>query len=194
MGLEITQATAHVDGKHILPRPLVRVVTSHRLLAQMRRDRVRTYAALGVKLNDRVLDTMRRCGTNLGVFVDRDLVGGFAAWRMSEGMIGLGYAVKAFRLDALPPDRVIEIGAMYILPQHQHHGFAGLLKEAGRILIGGMRPQVIVAFAVDAVRDLYVDSFGFRVAGPSLMHPLAPTVRVHPLAVTYRQFARRNFA
>lgn len=172
----------------------VRVVSSAKLLAQMRRDRVRTYAALGVRLNDRVLDTMRRCGTSLGVFVDGQLVGGFAAWRMSEAMIGLGYAIKTERLETIAPDRVVEIASMYLLPKYQHLGLAHLLKEAGRILVGGMRPAVIVAFAVDSVRELYVGSFGFKPAGPPLMHPLAPQVRVHPLVIRYKDFARLHFA
>jgi len=175
-------------------RTEVRIVSSAKLLSQMRRDRVRTYADLGVTLNDRVLDTMRRCGTSLGVFVEGELAGGFAAWRMSEAMIGLGYAVQTVRLDAFSPDRVIEIASMYLLPQYQHFGFARLLRDAGRILIGGMRPQLVLAFAVDSVRTLYVDSFGFKVAGPPLMHPLAPQVRVHPLAITFKDFSRLHFA
>jgi len=172
----------------------VRPVVSGALFEQMCRDRRKTYAALGVELHDDVLDAVRRFGTTLGVFVDGRLVGGFSCWRLSEGLCSLGFTLQRLHLERYQPDRTVELGSMYVLPEYQGRGAARALKEAGRVLLVGMKPELLVAFAVDHVVDLYVMEFGFRRVGPPVEHPLARGVKVTPLAATFKQFAKRHYA
>ncbi len=187
------QSPARV-GTAAASRIEVRPIASRRQLEQMRRDRRQTYARLGVDLHDDALDLMRRFGTTLGLFVDGSLVGGFSCWRLSEALCSLGYAVQRLHLENFPPDRVVELGSMYVRPDLRGQGFARALMEAGRVLIAGMKPELLVAFAVEAVVDRYVNEFGFRRVGPPLKHPLAPAVTVHPLALSYPEFVKKHFA
>ncbi len=176
-------------------RPEVRVVRSPHLLEQLSRARRETYAAHGVVLHDGALDAQRRYGTTLGVFLGNDLVGAFSAWRLSEALLSLGYMLTGTGVERHPPDKVVELASMFILPAYAGRGYARLLLEAGRILVAGMAPQLIVAFAVrGVVADLYTQRLGFRPVGPFVPHPLAPSVEVVPLVITFEEFAPIHFA
>lgn len=171
----------------------VRPIRSARLLAQMRRDRQRVYALLGVEVHDGALDAMRRFGTTVGLFVDGRVVGGFSCWRLSEALCSLGFALHGLHIERYRPERTVELASMYMLPEYQGRGLARALMQAGRVLIAGMKPDLLVAFGVEAVVDRYVAQFGFRRVGPPIAHPFAPSVRVQPLAITLREFVRVHF-
>jgi hypothetical protein len=83
---------------------------------------------------------------------------------------------------------------MFVVPEHAGKGHVRRLFEAGRILVAGMRPDLLVAFAVRSVADRYIHRYGFRAVGDFTPHPLAPTVDVIPLVATYADFARAHFA
>lgn len=177
-----------------VPRIEVRVVQSPHLLDQLDRDRRAVYAAMGIQTNDGPLEAIRRFGTTLGLFVDGRLVGGFSAWRLSEGLLSLGYLLRGVEIEKYPPDRIVELGSMFVLPEYSGKGYVRALLEAGRVLVAGMRPQLIVAFAVPWVKDRYVEQCGFRPVGPFVPHPLTPQVQVMPLVCTWEDAARNNFA
>ncbi len=175
----------------------VRPVWSLRLLEQLRRDRRATYARLGVELHDAALDAQRRFGTTIGLFVRGRLIGCFSAWRLSEALCSLGYLLAGVGVERHDPDKVVELASMFLLPEFAKHGYARHLFEAGRTLIAGMRPELIVAFAVEDVADRYIRRYGFRPVykGPLFFpHPLAPGVKVTPLTITFERFARVHFA
>lgn len=172
----------------------VRVVWSAELLEQLNRDRRDTYARLGVKVNDGPLEAQRKFGTTLGLFVEGRLVGGFSVWRLSEALCSLGYLLRGVALEDYPSDKVVELASMHVLPEYSGHGYARALLEAGRVLIAGMKPQLLVAFAVPWVVDRYVQQYGFRSVGPFVRHPLTPNIEVMPLVATWDDVVRVNFA
>ena len=83
---------------------------------------------------------------------------------------------------------------MFVVPEHAGKGHVRRLFEAGRILVAGMHPDLLVAFAVRSVADRYIHRYGFRAVGDFTPHPLAPTVDVIPLVATYADFADAHFA
>jgi len=173
----------------------VRVVCSRALLEQLREDRRQTYAKKAVELHDDALDAQRRFGTTLGLFVDDLLVGAFSAWRLSEALCSLGYLLAGVGVERHSPDKVVELGSMFVLPEYSGHGYVRALLEAGRILVAGMKPELLVAFAVRAVVDRYTQQYGFHPARDEFFpHPLAPSVEVKPLVATYEEFAAAHFA
>jgi hypothetical protein len=173
---------------------VVRPVQSPQLLEKLSADRRAVYSALGVDLHDGALDAQRRFGTTVGLFIDQRLVGAFSAWRLSEALLSLGYLLGAVGIQRYDPHKVVELASMFVLPEFSGKGYVRKLFEAGRILIAGMQPDLIVAFAVRSVADRYIHRYGFRPVGNFTPHPLAPTVEVIPLVTTYPEFARVHFA
>ena len=199
--------TAGWSAERVLPMPLrrvrepsakrridVRVVRTPQLLEELSRARRDTYAGRGIQVHDAPLDMQRQFGTTLGLFVDGDLVGGFSAWRLSEALCSLGYLLRDVALEQYPPDKVVEVGSMFVLPEHAGYGHVRALLEAGRVLIAGMKPDILVGFAVAAVVDRYIEQYGFKSVGPFVRHPLTPAVEVMPIVATYEDFARAHFA
>lgn len=176
------------------PPAVVRVVSSPRLIAEFNRARRDTYTALGVTLNDGALDAQRPFGTTLGVFLDGTLIGAFSAWRLSEALCSVGYLLAGLGIERRDPGKVVELASMFMRPEHAKQGYARLLLEAGRVLVAGMKPELLVAFAVRGVADRYINEFGFRPVGAFVRHPLAPSVEIIPLVATYEEFAARHFA
>lgn len=173
----------------------IRVVRSASLIEELCQQRRATFARHGVELRDGALDAMRRFATNIVLFVNGRPVGAFAAWRLSEAPCSLGYALAGCGIERHPPDRVVELGSMFMLPEFAGRGLARALMEAGRVLVAGMKPELVVGFAVrGAVADRYINQFGFRPVGPFIEHPLAPGVEVVPLLITWEEFARVHFA
>jgi hypothetical protein len=172
----------------------IQPVQSRELLDQLSEERRSVYASLGVELRDGALDAQRRFGTTIGLFVEGRLVGAFSAWRMSEALLSLGHLLAAVGIQKYPPDKVVELASMFVVPEYAGKGHVRRLFEAGRILVAGMRPDLLVAFAVRSVADRYIHRYGFRPVGDFTPHPLAPTVDVIPLVATYADFASAHFA
>jgi hypothetical protein len=172
----------------------IQPVRSPELLDRLSEDRRAVYTSLGVELRDGALDAQRRFGTTIGLFVDGRLVGAFSAWRMSEALLSLGHLVAGVGLQHYPPDKVVELASMFVVPDHAGKGYVRRLFEAGRILVAGMRPDLLVAFAVRSVAERYIHRYGFRAVGDFSPHPLAPSVEVIPLVATYAEFAQAHFA
>jgi hypothetical protein len=169
-------------------------VRSSELLDRLSEERRAVYAAMGVELRDGALDAQRRFGTTIGLFVDGRLVGAFSAWRMSEALLSLGHLVASAGIQRYRPDKVVELASMFVVPEYSGKGYVRRLFEAGRILIAGMQPDLLVAFAVRSVADRYIHRYGFRAVGEFTPHPLAPTVEVIPLVATHAEFARTHYA
>jgi GNAT superfamily N-acetyltransferase len=193
----VNSPTGQVLTSGVVGRPdehiEVRIVRSPELLDELRRARRETYARRGVVLRDDALDALRALGTTIGVFVDGKLVGAFSAMRLSEAPISLGHRLTQVDIDSHPPDKVVELGSMFVLPEYAGRGLARLLLEAGRVLIAGMRPELVIVFPVPSAADRYLNQFGFHAVGPFAPHPLAPEVTVIPAVATYEDLARVNF-
>jgi GNAT superfamily N-acetyltransferase len=172
----------------------VKVVRSSDLLEELMRARRSTYAGRGLEMNDQPVDAQRRFATTLGLFVDGRLVGAFSAHRLSEALCTLGYLLAGVGIERYRPDKVVEVGSMFVLPEYSGHGYVRSLLEAGRVLVAGMKPDLLVGFAVRAVIDRYLRHYGFRSVGPFVPHPLAPQVEVMPIVATFEEFARAHFA
>ena len=189
-GSQAHAASARAPDDDVIIQP----VRSRDLLEQLSEDRRAVYAALGVELRDGALDAQRRFGTTIGLFVDGRLVGAFSAWRMSEALLSLGHLLAGAGIQRYAPDKVVELASMFVVPEHAGKGHVRRLFEAGRILVAGMHPDLLVAFAVRSVADRYIHRYGFRAVGDFTPHPLAPTVEVIPLVATYAEFADAHFA
>jgi GNAT superfamily N-acetyltransferase len=125
--------------------------------------------------------------------VDGKLVGAFSAVRLSEAPISLGHRLTGIDIDSHPPDKVVELGSMFVLPEYAGRGLARLLLEAGRVLVAGIRPELVIVFPVPSAADRYLNQYGFHAVGDFAPHPLAPEVTVIPAVATYEDLARVNF-
>jgi GNAT superfamily N-acetyltransferase len=180
------------NGRGESERAELRIVRSPQLLDELSRARRETYAQRGVVLHDDALDALRKLGTTIGVFVDGKLVGAMSAVRLSEAPISLGHRLTDVDIDSHPPDKVVELGSMFVLPDYAGRGLARLLLEAGRVLVAGMRPEIVIVFPVPSAADRYLNQYGFRAVGRFAPHPLAP-VEVIPAVATYDDLARTHF-
>lgn len=188
-----TQKLLPVPELAPVARVAVKVIRSPELFDQLSRDRRATYASFGLELHDDALDAQRRLGTTLGLLVDDRLVGGFSAWRLSEALCSVGYLLRDVPVENHPPDKVVELGSMFVLPEYSGQGYVRALLEAGRVLLAGMKPELLVGFAVRAVVDRYVQQYGFRSVGPFVPHPLSG-VEIMPLVATWDEAVGANCA
>lgn len=190
------RATVYALGAHAERAPEaaeVRILASQAALAELGQLRRRTYEERGIVPGDDALEAQRRCGVTLGLYVRGALVGGLSAWRLSEALCSLGYMLAGVGVETYAPERVVEFGGLFVVPEHQRRGHAVQLLAAARILVAGMRPDLAVAFATRGAADLYVERCGFRVVGPFVPHPLTPSVEVVPLVATADELAGANF-
>lgn len=130
---------------------------------------------------DAPLDAVRRFATHLGAFDNDRLVGGVAAWRLSESFCSVGYLLAGTGIERIAPSRVVEVGALFVDREYRACGVSQRLFEAVRVLLAGMAAERVVAFAVESDAARYVERWGFTVVGAAAPHPFAPETRVVPL-------------
>lgn len=171
----------------------LRVLASPEVLTELGRLRRQTYEARGIVPRDGALEAQRRFGTTLGLYARGVLVGGVSAWRLSEALCSLGYLLVEVGIERHAPERVVEVGGLFVVPEFQGRGGAVQLLSAARILLAGMQPELALAFATRSAAALYEQRCGFRRVGPFVRHPLTPSVEVAPLIATASDLARANF-
>ncbi len=134
--------------------------------------------------DDAPLDAVRRFATHLGAFDGERLVGGIAAWRLSESFCSVGYLLAGAGIERLRPSHVVEVGSLFVDREHRAQGVSQRLFEAVRVLLAGMAAERVVAFAVESDARRYVERWGFTVVGGAAPHPFAPETRVVPLVAS----------
>ncbi len=172
----------------------VRVLDSVEAVASLVRARRRALEAGGIGAGEAALDAQRAFATNLGLFIDGQLIGGISAWRLSEALCSLGYLLGGVGVERHAPERVVELGGLFLVPEHRGRGHGGRLLAAARILLAGMQPRLAIAFGTRETVHLYVSRCGFHPVGPFVRHPLNPAVEVAPLVATADDLRAANFA
>jgi len=169
---------------------VLRQLSAESEFAEFAAARRRGYRQLEIATNDGPLDAVRRFATTLGVFAGGAIVGGISMWRLSQGFCSVGYLLGGAGIERFPADRVIEIGALFVVPEHRGVGLSRSLLEAARAQLADMAPALVVSFAREAEAERYVRDWGFRAVGPAAAHPFSPAVRVVPLAASLRAVLR----
>lgn len=134
--------------------------------------------------DDAPLDAVRRFATHLGAFDGERLVGGIAAWRLSESFCSVGYLLAGAGIERIAPSRVVEVGSLFVDREYRTRGVSQRLFEAVRVLLAGMAAERVVAFAVESDAARYVERWGFTMVGEAAPHPFAPETRVAPLVAS----------
>jgi GNAT superfamily N-acetyltransferase len=160
---------------------VVRPLRGEAELAAFARARRRAFVEFGLPGNDAPFDATRGFTTTLGAFAGDTLVAGISVWRLSDSFCSLGYLLGGVGIEKYPADRVVEVGGLFAARAYRGRGVTRQLLEATRVLLAGMAPRLVVAFAVEREAERLVGEWGFAAVGPAAPHPFSPAVRVVPL-------------